>query len=368
MVNTNHVSPIADFRAIIPAGGAGTRLWPLSRAAHPKFLLDLTGTGSSLLQATVQRLRPLAGPDGIAIVTGVLHEEAVRSQVDGAQVFVEPSPRNSMAAIGLAAAVLAVQDGDVVIGSFAADHVIRDAEKFESAVHEAVVAARAGYLVTIGIEATSPATGFGYIECGEELGLEAAPSARKVVAFTEKPDADTAADYLATGHYRWNAGMFVVRAQVLLGHLQQQKPQLCAGLIEIAQAWDTPERDEVLARVWPNLERISIDHALAEPVSRQGMVATVPGSFAWSDVGDYESVAQVFGGEVRLGDEEMMTILQSPGAVVVADGQRQITAIGVPEIVIVDTPDALLVTTREHAQQVKDVVDHLRGSWRKKVL
>lgn len=366
-MSTNDVVP-AGFHAIIPAGGAGTRLWPLSRAARPKFLLDLTGSGRTLLQATVDRLVPLAHGGGITVVTGVAHEEAVRAQIDGVDVITEPSPRHSMAAIGLAAAILAIRHGDIIVGSFAADHVITDDEAFHAAIGEAIETAKAGYLVTIGIKATSPATGFGYIEEGDGLDIAGAPHAKRVAAFVEKPDADTAAEYLASGRFRWNAGMFVVRAQVLLGHLQQQKPDLCAGLVEIARVWDTPQRDEVLERIWPSLEKISIDHALAEPVSEQGWVATVPGDFPWSDVGDFDSIAQVMGTDVVLGDAELVTALDSPGSVVVAGGKRVVTTIGIPNVVVVDTPDAVMVTTREHAQRVKDIVDHLRGSWREDVL
>src|SRR5665648_375818 len=189
---------IAGFWAVIPAGGAGTRLWPLSRSKSPKFLRDMTGTGSSLLQATWNRLKPLCG-DHIMVVTGVLHEAAVRVQLPGlaqANLVAEPSPRGSMAAIGLAAAMLERRDPDAVIGSFAADHVIGEPEIFANVVREAVEVARTGYVVTIGIEPTRPATGFGYIHVGEHLAVPGAPSARKVSAFVEKPDVVRAQTYL----------------------------------------------------------------------------------------------------------------------------------------------------------------------------
>src|SRR3954470_1284484 len=191
-------TPIAGFHAVIPAGGAGTRLWPLSRAGHPKFLLDLTGTGRTLLQATVDRLTPLT--DGILVVTGARHAEAVTAQLPelaAGQVLAEPSPRDSMAAIGLAAAVLLERHGeDVVLGSFAADHVISGTAAFEQTVREGVVAARAGYVVTLGIAATGPSTAFGYVRAGALLGLDDAPTVAHVAGFTEKPDAETAAAYL----------------------------------------------------------------------------------------------------------------------------------------------------------------------------
>ncbi len=368
-------SVIPGFFAVVPAGGAGTRLWPLSRAGHPKFLLDLTGTGRTLLQGTVDRLAPLAGTDHVLVVTGARHASAVRAQLgelDGeAQVLPEPSPRDSMAAIGLAAAVLARRHGpDVVIGSFAADHVIAGAAAFARTVREAVESARAGYVVTVGIRATEPSTAFGYVRAGDDLGVAGAPSARHVVGFTEKPDAATAAQYLATGQYSWNAGMFVVQAGVLLGHLHTQLPALHDGLVRIAQAWDTPGRDAELERTWPGLTRIAIDHAIAEPVAAAGGVAVVPGDFTWDDIGDFASLGTLLAGRdgvATLGDEAAVLRLGSDGAVVVTGG-RTIAVVGVPGAVVVDTPDAVLVTTRERAQDVKAAVDGWRSRGRDDLL
>lgn len=215
------------IHAIIPAGGAGTRLWPLSRRERPKFLLDLTGAGRTLLQGTVARLEPLAATT--TIVTGAAHVEAVAAQLPGVpaeSILAEPSPRDSMAAIGLAAAVIARRHGpDAVVGSFAADQVIADEAAFAGAVRQAAALAEDGWVVTIGIEATHPSTAFGYIHAGEPTSVPGAPEGRVVLGFTEKPDAATAAAYLATGEYRWNAGMFVVRAGVLLDHLAAQRPE-----------------------------------------------------------------------------------------------------------------------------------------------
>lgn len=368
-------TPIPGFHAVVPAGGAGTRLWPLSRAGRPKFLLDLTGSGRTLLQATVDRLVPLTGAEGVVVVTGTRHAAAVADQVPGlgadderGRLLVEPSPRDSMAAIGLAAAVLLERHGeDVVVGSFAADHVIAGSDEFERAVREAVTAARAGFVVTIGIAATGPSTAFGYVRSAQPLGLAEAPSARHVAGFTEKPDERTAAQYLATGEYRWNAGMFVVRARVLLDHLAAQLPPLADGLREIAAAWDTSGRDDVLARVWPGLTRIAIDHAIAEPVAAAGGVAVVPGEFGWDDVGDFASLAHLLP-TPTLGDEGAVLRIEAPGAFVVPAAGRTVSVVGLPDAVVVDTPGALLVTTRAHAQQVKSVVDGWRDAGRDDLL
>jgi len=358
---------IEDFYAIIPAGGAGTRLWPVSRQGAPKFLHDLTGSGRSLLQATVDRLAPVAGNEGIVLVTGVRHVEACRAQLpqlaDDA-VLAEPLPRDSMAAIGLAAAVLQERHEDVIFGSFAADQVVSGQSAFEQAVREAVAAAREGYVVTIGIAASRPSTAFGYVRSGDRLGVDGAPTALHVRGFTEKPDAATAREYLASGEYRWNAGIFVARTSVLLGHLREQRPALHDGLREIAAAWDTPERDEVLGRLWPGLEKIAIDHAVAEPVAAAGGVAVVPGTFGWDDVGDFNSLAALLpslddAGNKVVGLPADVVRVETGGNVVVPQSGRVVALLGVDDDEVVDTPDALLVTTRARAQQVKGLVDSL---------
>ncbi len=356
------VNRITDLHAIVPAGGAGTRLWPMSRAGRPKFLLDLLGTGRSLLQATVDRLEPLTA--GTLVVTGEAHADAVRAQLPGldpADVLAEPSPRDSMAAIGLATAVLAERHGDVLVGSFAADHVISG--DFAGALAQAAVAARAGHVATIGITPRGPSTAFGYIHAGTTLGLDGAPDVRATRGFTEKPDARTAARYLATGDYRWNAGIFVARAHVLLDHLAAQRPALHDGVRELARAWDTPGRSGALAEIWPGLERIAIDHAIAEPVAAEGGVAVVPGDFAWDDLGDFDALAAHLGQE-RADDGAPAVLAIDAADPLVLGADRFVAVLGLDGVVVVQTPDALLVTTRERAQRVKEVVDALRAEGR----
>lgn len=276
---------IPGFYVAIPAGGAGTRLWPLSREGHPKFLLDLTLKRRSLIQATWDRLIPLTSPARTTIVAGPAHVTAITEQLPDLlpeNLFCEPGPKDSMAAIGLAAAVIARRDPDAVIGSFAADHMISGDDAFLSAVTEAVAVAKKDYLVTIGIAPSHPSTGFGYVRLGESLRLtEDAPNARKVLNFKEKPDARTAAAYIKTGNYRWNAGMFVVRAAFLMKLLSEFKPELHDGLQKIAEVWDESEekRQAVLDEIWNDLEKIPIDNAVAEPAAESGRVAVVPATF-----------------------------------------------------------------------------------------
>jgi mannose-1-phosphate guanylyltransferase len=345
---------IPGFAAVIPAGGVGSRLWPLSRPDRPKFLLDLLGEGRTLLQATVDRVQPLA--DVTMVVTGARHLEAVLAQLPGlaeADVVAEPSPRDSMAAIALAAALLESRHGPIVMGSFAADQVIRKPAAFDAAVREAVEVARKGKVVTIGIEPTGPSEAFGYIEAGEPMG----ETALNVVAFTEKPDAETAAGFIATGRYFWNAGMFVVRTDVLLAHLERLQPSIATGARKLATAWDGPGRDDALAEWWPTLTRIAIDHAIAEPVAAEGGVAVVPASLDWNDVGDFDSLAGLLtaraDGVIEVDRGDVTAVQDAPGAVVMG-GDKPVVIIGIADAVVVDSGDALLVTTRAAAQQVKN--------------
>lgn len=304
---------IPGFYAVIPAGGAGTRLWPLSREGHPKFLLDLTLKGRSLIQATWDRLIPLTTAERTTIVAGPAHAAAICQQLPDLHqynLFLEPGPKESMAAIGLAAAIIARRDENAVIGSFAADHMISGDDAFLGAVREAVITANEGYLVTIGIAPAHPSTGFGYVRLGESLRLKEAPNARVVSSFKEKPDARTAAAYIATGNYRWNAGMFVTKATTLLALLKGYKPDLYDGLMSIAEVWeDSAKRDIALKEIWPNLEKIAIDNAVAEPAALAGKVAVIPATFGWDDVGDFSSLTDLLPNELGqpsiLGDAKL---------------------------------------------------------------
>lgn len=353
--------PIPGFWGVIPAGGSGTRLWPLSRANSPKFLHDLTGSGRSLLQGTVDRLKPLCG-DNLLIVTGAAHAEAVREQLSELgddDLLVEPSPRESMPAIGLAAAILAQRDPDAILGSFAADQVVGGTDIFEATVRQAVEVARHDYLVTVAIKPTYPSTGFGYIRAGANLRIEGAPDATIVKAFVEKPDGPTAQAYVAVGEYSWNAGMFVVKAATLMQMIEDYQPRLAEYLRIIAA---NPFR---LAELWPRLTKIAIDNAIAEPAAVDGRVATVPGDFSWDDVGDFASLASLLvesadaPGVKVLGESELVVMQDATGVVAPRSG-RTVVAMGLEDVVVVDTVDAVLVTTRERAQDVKQVVEQLK--------
>ena len=360
------MTTIDHFWAVIPAGGAGTRLWPLSRSSAPKFLHDLRGQGRTLLQETRDRLAPLVD-DRVVVVTGQAHRAAVVAQlpeVAPESVIAEPSPRDSMAAIGLAAALLERSDPDAVMGSFAADHVIADPDLFADSVRRAVAVARDDWLVTLGIEPTFPSPAFGYIHVGEALpGHDGAAAVRE---FVEKPSVATAEGYRATGRYRWNAGMFVVRPGVLLDLLARWQPDFAAALRAIAA-----DRGR-LPELWPELPKIALDHAVAEPAAAAGRVAVVPSAFGWEDIGDFDALATLLApsgaeradaGLAVLGDAGRVRAVDSSG-LVVQGGDRVVAVIGLEDVVVVDTPDALLVTTRSRAQEVKQLVAALQRSGR----
>ncbi|MEK9987733.1 MAG: mannose-1-phosphate guanylyltransferase [Aquiluna sp.] len=358
------------FFAVIPAGGIGSRLWPMSRANAPKFLHDLTGNGQTLLQDTWDRLQPIASGRTM-VVTGDVHARAVAAQLpqlDQSNVILEPSPRDSTAAIALAAAVLAHREPGVIIGSFAADHVIEDAAKFQKTVQEAVLVAATGKIVTIGVRPTEPSVAFGYIKKGERLATD---TACEVLEFVEKPDIVAAREYLASNDYLWNAGMFIAPAEKLLEVLAKSQPTLHEGVIELARVWDTAEREEAMEKIWPTLTKIAIDYSVAEPAARDGDVAVVPGDFEWHDVGDFAAIAELQSQGRRghlavLGSARVLS--DSSSGILVSDTGRLVALIGLDDVIVVDTEDALLVTSKEHAQKVKSLVDSLRESGHSELL
>jgi mannose-1-phosphate guanylyltransferase len=353
-----------DFYAVIPAGGSGTRLWPLSRTDRPKFLHLLTGTDRSLLQATFDRLAPLVTAAHVYVVTGAAHAGAVAGQLPqlpAGNVLVEPSPRDSCAAIALATEIIERRAPGAVVGSFAADHLISDAAAFHQTVRAAVEGARRGQLMTIGITPSRPETGYGYLECGEPLRA----ASQQLLAFREKPSLEVATEYVKSGRYLWNAGMFVWRARVFLDQLRQRRPDVARPMQRIGAAWDRPDRDEVLGAVWPTVPEVAVEYAVMEPASLDGLVSTVPGDFGWSDIGDFETVGSLLGREqdgvtVVGGARGQVVSLDSDGVVAVPSDGRLLALLDVHDLVVVTTPDAVVVCRRDRVQDVKKLTELLR--------
>jgi mannose-1-phosphate guanylyltransferase len=349
----------------ILAGGSGTRLWPLSRASEPKFLHPLTGTDRTLLQATVDRLTGLSEPGQVYVVTGTAHAAAIARQlpqVPAANILVEPAPKDSCAAISLAAAIIARRDADAIMAAFSADHLIGDEPRFAAVIMQAVAAAQQGYLTTVGIRPAHPDVRFGYLKTGAALTGEA----RLVAEFREKPSLPVATGYLESGQYLWNAGIFVFGVQAFLGELDRQMPALSSGIAAIADAWETGQRDSVLAEIWPELEKISVDYGVMEGAAAAGKVATVPADMPWSDVGDFHSLGESLptddSGNLLICDRDRVITRDVKDSVIVSTTDRVVAMIGVQNIVVVDTPDAVLVCSRDRAQEVKQIVEELRST------
>jgi mannose-1-phosphate guanylyltransferase len=352
---------IHDLWAVAPAGGSGTRLWPLSRAARPKFLLPLLGE-RSLLQQTIDRLAPSVPAERTLVVCGPAHAAPVARQLPAlpeGNVVVEPSPRGSGPAIALATALIARRDPEAIVGSFAADHEVSDLQLFNAALRAAVAAAREGWLVTIGLAPTRPETGFGYIERTDDV-VVCTPegSAYRAARFVEKPDAETAAEYVASGRFLWNASMFVWQAEALLAEVARLQPELHAGVSQIAQVWGTPRQERVAAEVWSHLAESTIDQGVLEQAD---YIAVVPARFGWSDVGDWNNLGELIerdddGNSVR-GD---LVQSRTRNSVVWSETGRLVALVGLENIAVVDTEDALLVINRDDAQEVRQIVEQLK--------
>lgn len=347
----------APFWAIIPAGGAGTRLWPLSRAAKPKFLLPLLGS-RSLLQQTTDRLARLAPATRTLVICGPAHAASIARQLPelpASNVLIEPAPRGSGPAIGLATALIAKRQPNAIVGSFAADHDVRDEQAFVRAGRIAIAAAEQGWLTTIGLTPTRPETGYGYIERTDEVvATTDRGTAYRAARFIEKPDHDHAAAFVASGRFLWNASMFVWRAGTLLAEIARLQPALYDAIMRIAAAWDTPEQEQVMAATWPGLETSTIDHGIMERAER---IAVVPAEMGWSDVGDWNGLSALIERDAeRAGARSDLLKIETSNTAVWSTTERLIALVGLSDLIVVDTPDALLVAHRDKAQDVRAVV------------
>ena len=353
--------PTRRFWAVVPAGGSGTRLWPLSRATRPKYLLQLLGN-KTLLQQTFDRLILLTDPDHILIICGAAHAEAIRQQLPDLppeNVIIEPSPNGTGPALALATAMIAERDPDAVMGCFAADHDVTDVDAFVAAVTTAIAAAESGDLVAIGLTPTRPETGFGYIERTEEITCDTPTgTAYRAARFIEKPDLEHATDYVASGKFLWNAAMFVWRVDALMSELHRLQPEIATGVIEIARYWSSDERDEVVGRLWSQLPNVTIDTGIMELADS---VAVVPAEMGWSDVGDFHSLGELIEQDL-LGNSVRGELIQidTTNSVVWSETGRPVAMIGLDNLIVVDTSDALLIVERSKSQEVRKLVERLR--------
>ncbi len=352
-----------NLYSVIMAGGAGTRFWPLSREKMPKQLLQIGGA-DTLIRETVDRVLPLVPVDDIFIVTNPSLADTIAHQLStkfsrswDANVILEPEAKNTAPALGLAALHLERLNPEAVMIVLAADHSIRKPGDFLNVLRKAADAARLGYLVTLGIKPNRPETGYGYIKAGERCREEGIEGVCKVEAFVEKPDAETARGYLERGGYYWNSGMFVWKVSALLDEIEKRHPALHKGLVEIRKNIGTEKESESVKRVFQELESISIDYAVMEKTDR---AAIIPADIGWSDVGSWTALDEVSArdaaGNVVTGN---VIDIGSRDSIIYAE-KRLVATIGLKDTVVVDTPDATLVCSKERAQDVKKIVEELK--------
>jgi mannose-1-phosphate guanylyltransferase len=352
------------FYPVILAGGRGTRFWPLSRKRRAKQVLALDGK-ETMIQQTVVRLGKLAPEERFWVITNEDLREVIAGQLKNLtreQIMAEPEGRNTAPAIGLAAFILLAHDPEAIIGMFPSDHVIAQQKKFLKLVEKAIAIAAAGEnIAVLGIKPTRPETGYGYIEAGEKIGA----GVTRVRRFTEKPNLERAQEFLDAGNYFWNSGMFVWSARTLARALREHFSESAPYLEEIAAAFGTSKFESVLRRLYPKCENISVDYAVLEPRSAKGEHAAniycLEADIGWNDLGSWAALY-----DHQAEKHTAANVIESASAFELnAEGnyirapKKFVAVIGIKDLVVVDTDDALLITSRDHAQDVGKVVKHL---------
>jgi mannose-1-phosphate guanylyltransferase len=358
-----------DFRSVILAGGSGTRFWPRSRRAHAKQVLALDGE-RSMIQQTVERIKPLAGVEKTWVITNEYLAREITHQLKGVpaeQIIQEPVARNTAPACGLAAMIVERQNPDAVLGIFPSDHVIADEPRFLKALQKGIAAAAEDdNIVVLGIEPTRPETGYGYIETGDYTRGDSVLHVRR---FVEKPNQNRAEDFVAAGNYYWNSGIFLWSVRTLANAVREHMPETAPLLEAIAAAYGTPQFNEVFRATYPKCENISVDYAILEPRSAKGEhlshLFCIPAEFRWNDLGSWASLYE-YQFETRLRGDAEGNVTDTGGHTAIDATNNYafspgkfVALVGVENLVIVDTEDALLIADRGHSQDVGKIVKDL---------
>lgn len=350
---------------VIMAGGGGTRFWPLSRQEEPKQLLNLSGK-DLMINETIDRIATVADKKDIFIVTNIAQvpkmETATAGRISEDHILSEPSARNTSACIGYAAMEIVKKYGDGIMCISPADHFIKNTAEFTRVLKEAVAVAEAeDKLITIGIQPTYPATGYGYIKFDKtDSGI-----AKNVVEFKEKPDLETAKNYVASGEYAWNSGMFIWKASTILKKFEELLPDVYVCIETIGNAMNTPDEAKVIEEVYPTIPSISVDYGIMEKSSD---VLVISGDFGWNDVGSWENMDVIYdedeNGNILVGKQVNIDTRNT----ISYSKKRLITTVGVENLIIVETEDAILVCDKNRAQDVKLIVDELKATGQKEYL
>ncbi len=367
-----------DFRPVILAGGSGTRFWPRSRRARAKQVLALDGE-RSMIQQTVERLKPLSGPESAWVITNEFLAAEIADQlqdVPAAQIIEEPAARNTAPACGLAAFLIERENPDAVLGIFPSDHVIGDEPRFLKILQKGIKLAAAGdNVVVLGIEPTRPETGYGYIETGDYASDETVLRVRR---FTEKPNLNKAEEFIAAGNYYWNSGIFLWSARTLANAVREHLPETAPLLEEITAAHGTPKFAKVFQALYPKCENISVDYAILEPRSAKGEhksnLYCLPAEFDWNDLGSWASLYEYQletrhrgDGDGNVADSDGHLTIQGANNYVYSP-RKFVALVGVENLVIIDTEDALLIAHRDHSQDVGKIVKELGQSGRTELI
>lgn len=352
-----------DLRVVIMAGGSGTRFWPLSRQSRPKQFLSMGSRGLSLIANTAKRMHSLVDTDKILVVTNRNHVELVKQHVPGVSVLAEPFGRNTAASIGWAAVMfrhLGLNPINIVLP---ADHNIASEVVYHQVLQRAIsLAAEKSLLVTLGIKPAFAHTGYGYIKRGEGLG----EACYMVEKFVEKPDEELARQYLASGDYYWNSGMFIWRNDVILAAIEKLMPDLYSGLLQLEKAFDASDWEAQVERIFPTLPAQSIDYGVLEPVENKAVV--VSDDFGWSDVGSWDQWAELIepdqDGNALQGDA---LVLDSSNCIICSEGKTTVVH-GANDLVVINTGDVVLVCPRQAVQDIKGVVEELKRRGRNDLL